>query len=108
MRIFAAYVAANRGCAMTVRMSGYVERRLRVHGHWLDLLSTLCHSELGTPNPASIQVGASLVVMDVLGSSSGALRTETQYLEGFLRVAAKWRQSGNKSGTMVPLLFPLM
>lgn len=35
-------------------------------------------------------------------------QTETQYLEACVRAAGKWQQSGNKSGTMVPLLFPLM
>ena len=65
-----------------------------------------------------------ILVMDVLGSSSRALRTETQYLEGILRASEKWKQnwkhvaafafhfaatsvvfpeSGNKTGNKFPL-----
>jgi hypothetical protein len=34
--------------------------------------------------------------MEVLGSSSGALRTETQYLEEMLRVMVAWAQDRNQ------------
>lgn len=44
------------------------------------------------------------VRMEVLGSSSGALRTETQYLEEFLRVFEKWIQSGSMSPLCIRFL----